>query len=336
MSQKPHEQILWNLTEHHTARILRISGSVPVAVVPSQIAGYPVTELGSYCFAPECPLPSGFFIEEINHPDGYPAMLRELSGSYIRQVFLPDTLCGIGNYAFYNCRNLTSLAFGKELTALGSDAFMNCSRLSQLFIRCPPCGSSGLRQILAQISWDVEVSFYQTKDPDIPDPVDILASIFYPEYYESYDEITPAHVFGRSITGEGFRARHSFVNGAIDYTRYDTIFEKACAEESETTLSHLALCRLRYPQNLSADSKNQYETYLKTRGRTLCGWLVPIRHLDALSFLFHEKLLSMQDAEFAVTLASESGWTEGIASMIRWKQSVFPPSVQRKYEFDAF
>ncbi len=44
----------------------------------------------------------------------------------------------------------------------------------------------------------------------------------------------------------------------------------------------------------------------------------------------------MQDAEFAVTLASESGWTEGSASMIRWKQSVFPPSVQRKYEFDAF
>lgn len=56
-------------------------------------------------------------------------------------------------------------------------------------------------------------------------------AVFYPEYYENYDEIAPAHIFGRSIEGEGFRARQCFKEGVPDLSQYDTIFPKACAEE---------------------------------------------------------------------------------------------------------
>ena len=79
------------------------------------------------------------------------------------------------------------------------------------------------------------------------------ARLLFPEYYESYDEIAPAHVFGRNIEGEGFRARQCVRAGEIDFALYDSIFQKACAEERETTLNRLALNRLCYPVGLTGE-----------------------------------------------------------------------------------
>ena len=52
----------------------------------------------------------------------------------------------------------------------------------------------------------------------------------YPEYTESYDEIAPAHIFGRNITGEGFRARQQFQDGIVQFAGYDAIYPKVIAE----------------------------------------------------------------------------------------------------------
>ena len=76
------------------------------------------------------------------------------------------------------------------------------------------------------------------------------AVLFYPEYFESYDEIAPAHIFGRNIEERGFRARQSFLNGAVDFVQYDTIFPKACAEENDKTLQKIVTDRLLYPVDL--------------------------------------------------------------------------------------
>ncbi len=46
----------------------------------------------------------------------------------------------------------------------------------------------------------------------------------YPEYYESYDELGPAHIFELNLTGEGFRARQCFKEGVILLNAYDEIF----------------------------------------------------------------------------------------------------------------
>ncbi|KAI4444986.1 hypothetical protein C823_008008 [Eubacterium plexicaudatum ASF492] len=45
--------------------------------------------------------------------------------------------------------------------------------------------------MLAQIPWDTEVHFIENLKPDTSDPQAVL---FYPEYYEAYDEIAPAHI----------------------------------------------------------------------------------------------------------------------------------------------
>ena len=70
------------------------------------------------------------------------------------------------------------------------------------------------------------------------------AVLLYPEYYESYDEIGPAHIFELNLTGEGFRARQCFKDGVILLNAYDEIFPQACVEESAEVLIPMAWNRL--------------------------------------------------------------------------------------------
>lgn len=326
----PNYHILWENTGDQNAKILRVFSDLPIAEIPAQIAGCTVTELGNYCFAPDCQIPDGYLTAGTCNPH---TAVTTLCGNYLVSVKLPDSLEKIGDYAFYNCRNLSALTFSGQLPVIGSDVFMNCHKLHQIFLTCTPMEKTCLRQILAQICWDVEVSFLGKNDSD---PLQQEAIIFFPEYYEAYDEIAPAHIFGRKIVGEGFRARQCFDNDIIDLPQYDRIFKKACAEESQQTLCRLAFDRLRYPYQLSDAVRMQYAEYLLAHGELLCQQLVNGKQLDDLLFLFREKLLSQKSIQCALALAAKNGWSEGSAAILHWKQLNSQPHPRTRYEFDAF
>lgn len=330
LEETPNHQIFWKKTSSHGARILRIFSRFPIIEIPIHVSGYPVTELGNYCFAPDCRLPDDYLATDI---DSQHIVLTEFSGNYPQTIYLPDTLQKIGDYAFYNCRFLSVLRIPDKLRTIGSDAFMNCHNLHQLIMTCSPDKNTGLRQILAQISWDVEISF---SGLDSAQAADKAAAVFYPEFYEIYDEIAPAHIFGQKIIGEGFRARQCFTEGTIDFPLYDQIFPKACVDESEQTLCHMAFCRIRYPYSLTSSMKKQYAHYILAHGRLLCKQLIKERRLHDLAFLFQEHLLSGQNIQYAISLAAQTGWSEGNASMLRWNQTLNQTRKNKRYEFDDF
>ncbi len=323
-------KILWEKTPLEGAKILRILSGLPIADLPDHITGYPVTELGNYCFAPECKLPNTY---KTFYSDVSKKTVTELCGNYLQSVHLPDTLEIIGDYAFYNCRNLSDISCSSRLHSIGSDAFMNCHNLHQIFFRCTPTEKSCLRQILTQISWDTEVFFIGNSSLDNSSKQAVL---LYPEYYEAYDEIAPAHIFGRKIVGEGFRARQCFKNDIIDFSQYDKTFSKACVEESESTLCRFAYHRLRYPYQLSDECKTQYTNYIRTHDKILCQQFIKHKKFNDLKFLFQEKLLSPQTSQSALTLAAQSGWSEGCAGILRWKQQQKQISQLTKYKFEDF
>lgn len=329
-NQKQICKILWEKTTFQTARILRVFTTVPIAEIPAHVAGCPVTELGNYCFAPDCRMPVNYLTADIGSPF---TVVTELCGIGLESVLLPNTLEKIGDYAFYNCRNLSDITFSSRLQTIGSDAFMNCHKLHQIYISASPKERNGLQKILAQIYWDVEVSFINKSSLN---SVNKESCIFYPEYYEAYDEIAPAHIFERKIIGEGFRARQCFIDGTVDFAQYDQIFKKACAEESVQTLSQLAFNRLRYPYHLLETYKLQYTNYILAYGNVLCQQIVQGRRLDDLLFLLREKLLSTQNIQYTLALAAQSGWSEGNASILRWKQLNHPPNPRTKYKFEDF
>lgn len=328
-------RLLWQKTEKKEAKVLRIYGESPNIILPEQIAGYPLTQIGAYCFSAFEHLPEkGSWEDTYLEADGSlkknqtEADLHELSGNYVESVFLPGTVREIENCAFYNCSRLKKLSIGCGTQEFGSDVFMNCRNFDRVSVRCGIEKKTGIRQLLHRISSNMEVCFLGEDGPE--------AVLVYPEYSEAYDEITPAHVFGRKITGEGFRARQCFTDGVVNLQQYDEVFPKACVEESEKTLARMALNRLCYPKGLTGHSRDIYEAYIKEHARNIGRRLVNEKNLERLSFLCEKHYFSEQEVIACIEAAAEAEWTEGTAALMRWKREYDTEDKAGRYQFDAF
>ncbi|WP_270464601.1 leucine-rich repeat protein [Holdemanella biformis] len=152
-------------------RIKRVYASTPTIEIPEFIDGYIVREIGNYCFSKkEVDLSNSVLSHEI------PSSYYECSGIDVECVKLSKTVTKLGDYAFYNCRKLKEIFLPSSLICIGSDVFMNCLRLNHIYYDCSIFCVTILKQILTQITWDIEVDF-------------IDGSIFYPEYNGGYDEV---------------------------------------------------------------------------------------------------------------------------------------------------
>lgn len=297
----------WEKTKEGTIRLLGIKDMPSEIIVPDAIEGLPVTEVGPYCFA---------------------------KNKYLERVILPDSVISLSRMAFYHCTALKELEIGAGLIELGSDAFMNCHNLHSLIVRCGAMEKSGVRLILHQISHDLSVHF---KGKTLSDDKSMEAKLLFTEYYETYDEVTPAHLFGRNIEGEGFRTRQFFKEGIFEYSRYDSTFKKACAEEREETLCEIAVNRLRYPIGLLEEGKRQYEDYVKAHLETVCRRAVLDRDCKMFEFLCEKQLMTNIVLEQAVCLAAEKEWAEGSVLLLHLKAQYFSEKVKKnRYEFDDF
>ena len=242
---------------------------------------------------------------------GADGALAELAGAYITRVTLPEGIKKIGNFAFYNATELAELELGSGIDTLGSDAFMNCRSLSRLLLHADPGQKTGLRLLLAQLSSDLEVALSGENG--------VWAKLLFPEYYESYDEIAPAHIFGRNIVGEGFRARQSFREDVLDFAQYDKIFPQACVDESEATLGRLALDRVRYAAELSEAPRGLYEEYLKAHSGYLIRRITDDRDLELAEDCCSRKFLTREDVAACAMRAGEADWAEGMPVCEEWQ-----------------
>ena len=311
-------QMFWQETKEHTARLLRVYGSMPTLTLPECIEGLPLTEIGDHCFATTSRLIPEPFTEN--------ASCRALCGDYMEEIILPDSVTAIGRLAFYNCRNLRSLSVGGALVSVGGDVFMNAGKLHSLCIRSSAGVRTAARQMLAQLTHAVEVSFLWEGRTE--------AKLLFPEYIESYDEIAPAHIFGRNIEGEGFRARQSFVDGRLDFAAYDSIFAQACVDEHEQTLGQMAEDRLLYPYELSQSAEKQYQEYVRAHAKVLVLYAVKDRALDILQLLTEKELVPAEQLTEGIVECSRQGWAEGAAALLKWKQK--RTAQKSRYTFDEF
>ncbi len=307
------------------ARVLNVSGSAAEVVLPGEVEEIPITEIGDYCFAGKRVESAGEVRETCV---GEPQEVRRIAGEYLEKLSLPNSVERIGNCAFYNCRKLRELVFGPGLESIGSDAFMNCRTLRNLTVRESVQRRTGLRQMLAQLTSGMSVSFGEGDACD--------AVILYPEYTESYDEISPAHIFGRKIEGEGFRARQSFKDGIVDFSGYDSIFPKACVEESAAICMRIAANRLRYPASLREEKRRMYEEYLTANADKEAVCFLREREKELLFFLCEQKYLSAGGVASLIQKAAEADWAEGAASLMRWKAEFYQRDERERYSFDEF
>ncbi len=315
-------QFYWESDKEGGARLLRAFGETAHIVLPDFVCGIPITEIGPYCFAKESRLPASYRIACV----GDDTFLHELSGDYIESVVLPDSVQKLGSFAFYNCRRLKSIEFGGNMHKTGGDVFMNCRCFSRMKVRGDAKQLAGAACILAQVSSEVMLEFGDEEEK---------AVLLFPEYTESYDEIAPAHIFGRSIAGEGVRARQCIRGGMLDFSQYDDVFPRACAAaEPERTLCEAAVSRLCYPAGLSSFARGRYHAYVREHAAYLCKTLVEEKRTGQIEILCENGLLERETVENAIFLASQSGWAEGVALLFSIKERYF--SAKTKKERYAF
>ncbi len=325
-----HLDILW-MPVQDGVRILQVYGEHPHLVLPQSIHGKPVTEIGPYCFSRSAPkLPEQYFHAAFpKKTESRSATLAALNGDAIEQIVLPPSVTTLHNAAFYNCCKLHTLWTGSQISSIGSDEFTNCSRLHQLFFYADSADASTLSLLLERLADDLNVTVLAGKN----EKTDIRAALFFPEYYEWLDEISPAHIFSRSIHGEGFRMRKCFTQSHLDYDKYDACFENALKSESSSALCQISLNRLRWPEGLKEERKSFYEQTIKNHLSEALTQAVQEKDRALLLFLSQH---FMEDKDYAegVTRCNQADWGEGSALLMETKPK---QSFQKKtFTFDQW
>ncbi len=285
------------------------------AEIPSEIDGYPVTELGAYAFSNH--LDRERFSRELKNgtikiwnsesgekepaepsPDAAP----ELQGMQVEAVSLPGGLRKIGAYAFYNCNALARLRFHSSLQDLGAGLFTGCHHLGRLTVTLDETETSCLKEILIEVPEKMAVTVEGR----------IQAKLLFPEFFEESVENTPARILMTHMHGSGMNFRNSFYMKKLDFRAYDACYYMAKAEENFDTVLEMTLDRLRYPVGLSEERREDYRSWLVEHLEQAFERAVEQRDLDMLTWLAENGtpdsgLLSR------MALASAEGFPEGVA-----------------------
>ena len=270
-----------------------------------------INKIAPYCFSEKLHLPEKLQ-NEYDEIDIDKTIYHEFAGEFANSIKLPDGVMQIGNNAFYNCKKLESITIGKNIKEVGSDVFMNCRSLNKIYLRSDISDITGLKQVLSRISSEIEVTYIKEEK--------VIAKVLYPEYSEVYDEIAPAHIFGRNIEGEGFRARQCFDGGKADMNQYDTIFPKASAEESVKVAGKIALYRLMYPYMLGSSSEVLYMDYLKNNKNEIIGSCIYDKNIDEIKFMLEKFSGDRNMIERAIVVANETGFGEAAALILKYRR----------------
>lgn len=113
-----------------TASITKYTGTNTEVVIPSELEGYKVTEIGLKAFY-DCTFLTGVVIPNsiISIDNSAFAYCTSLTN-----VTIPDSVTNIGSSVFYGCTALTSVILPKSATKIALKAFYGCTSLINIAI----------------------------------------------------------------------------------------------------------------------------------------------------------------------------------------------------------
>lgn len=296
-------QILYEETKDGI-RVHRCFGDGGEAVIPEQICGKNVTELGDYVFSDGlCSLPAGHWWNEEDtrvKTDGnkYPKAEKELPdteslsplcGLAVRTVSLPKTIRRIGRYAFYNCYALERLALSSGVRDIGAGAFTGCKNLTQLAIDVAGGERSCFKEVLAELSHEI-VAQYRCMERGSDGKLypSGEARLLFPAYYEEAVENTPARILETHVHGCGHRYRYAFDGTTFLFREYDRLFPWLLAQNTAQSAALLAMGRLRYPLFLEDEARSMYTKYLAGHLEETAACLFKENSIDGWKWLVSE------------------------------------------------
>ncbi len=227
---------VWELTtaENGTGlTIVKAAASDSAAVLPDEVNGVSVTEIGSHAFSEGC--------------------------GAIEELTLPRTVTRLGDYAFFGCRSLRKLRIHDSIEYWGGGEFANCRDLRSLdLIMCGPRFGPSLSAFAQELSAELEITVRYTDGR--------LAKIILPEYFEFSEERSGNHqvFFNYEIQGVGYTYHHCFEKRQLNFKIYDKLWPDLLRRSYDVRAAlRLALTRLRWPEGLSADAAGNYTEFVR-------------------------------------------------------------------------
>lgn len=260
------------------------------AVIPPEIAGYPVRELAPYAFSAhqdDSCLAGKAMTGEIMAP-GDQKEIPALCGERLEEILIPDTIERVGRYCFYNCERLEKMEFSGNLKDWGSGAFTGSHKIRHLTVRVRDEGRSTLKEVLQELPEELEVDYYMQKSVDGGEQTE-HARLMFPEFFEEGVENTPARILETHVHGSGLYYRNCFRERAFLFGEYDSRFAYARADERPEVLIRMVVGRLRYPCGLSEKARQSYENYLCEERRESGRYILETEEISLLSW-FMERL----------------------------------------------
>ncbi len=298
----------WKLTVRREAEgvtVLRAVTCDTAAVLPDALFDLPVTALGGHALASDARETQGEAVTVTGAP-----RKAEWDNRNLQALTLPRTLLRVGNYAFLNCGRLQTLTLFDNIEMWGGSVFMNCRLLDTFRLTRERVGQG---ETLAYLN-DVLTG---ELDITVTEADGHTARYLFPDYWESYEENCPAHLFHLEISGAGYPYHHCFTQKKFDPAAYDRLWEGflRMAHEDKAAL-RIAWYRLRYPLGLRPEAEAQYLTYLRAHAAEALRWRLAERDAEGLRFLLRRTEPAPALLAEACALARERGNTQAVALLL--------------------
>ena len=153
----------WKLVirrEERSVRILRGVTCDERAVLPEELFGLPVTELGGHALSPTAP--AGAEGEEVLVSCGLTDEEAQWDNRRLTDLTLPAVLQKVGDYALLNCSGLKTLRLHDGVTFWGGGALMNCRSLDTFFLTRVGEQQESLSFFADELSRELDVTIYET------------------------------------------------------------------------------------------------------------------------------------------------------------------------------
>lgn len=303
--------------QNQEIEVVRCFGTDSKIWVPAAIEGMPVTKIAAYAFsARKDKEEEDVLLYETKGVLAFVEEQRVLAGEEVEEVRLPDTLREIGNYIFYGCKNLRTLAFSDSLTQIGSGAFTGCSGLSKLHVHMLTGDKSCVKEILGDLWQRIDVVFSYIDGRRI--------QLVFPEHYEEAVENTPARILFTQHHGSGNNYRQCFYDKKVDCRKYDELFPVAKARDKIPVLTDLVFSRLCYPAELTESARQSYEQFVRDRQKEVLTYLIEAEKIEELRELSRRRLWTKEGMERGIEAAAGQQKTEIMSFLMQERHKAFP------------
>ena len=234
--------------------------------------------------------------------------------SGLEEIILPDGLMELQSFAFSFCAGLRKLTLSDGIRLFHDGAVRTCFALRDIELKMSSHDYTLARRLLGDSDRRLRFTF-RLPGHDI--------RLVFPEYYSNSIEDTKSQAFHIRIDGTGFSYRECVSAGGIRFREYDSLFRRTLSSDEPAVPLEIAAARLMYPQGLSEAAKETYCHYLKEHmEETLKLSFLP-ENDGWPEMLLSEALLSAEDIDPALRLASFYKKTELSGELLEYRRRNF-------------